>query len=172
VPRRCGGLPAATVFGPGAASQQPRKFRDCQVRSPIRAREKHTLSSGRGIGQVRLPLRAASSETEPKRQALGDSYYEDRMPQVWSANVGDNAPRRRPDTVVLQMPGLRGAGRARAAGGAARGFDAAWRRAGVPVMRSLEDLVVFPAMVQDRRTTGCYRLVTGSGDMPSSHRRL
>jgi hypothetical protein len=67
------------------------------------------------------------------------------MFQVWSANVGDNAPRRRPDTVVLQMPGLRGAGRSRAAGGTARGFHAAWRRAGGPVTRSLQDLVFFPA---------------------------
>ena len=55
------------------------------------------------------------------------------MPQVWSANMGDNAPRGRPDTVVLQMPGLRGAGRPRAAGGTATGFHAAWRRAGGPV---------------------------------------
>jgi hypothetical protein len=86
---------------------------------------------GFAVGQqVRLHSLRAKGDREDLAQA---QQHERRVPRVRTADVGDVAPRGRPDAFLLSMPRLRGLARPRPAAATAGGFGAAPGRAGAPV---------------------------------------
>ena len=92
---------------------------------------------------------------------------EQRMPQVRSADVGDIAPGRWPDAFVLSMPGVRGAARSSTAAATAGGFRAAWRRAGVPMTKSLLSAEQLRQQIRVRLRE--YRLPAITGSVYKTH---